>query len=168
MPIEVQAPSFAPDPAVPAHVVLVRPEIPQNTGSIARLCAGTGAWLHLVEPLGFRLEDKYLKRAGLDYWPGVRLSLWPSEDALLDALPWERVLAFSAAAQRIHWETAYPVSPVLVFGAESIGLGETWRQERSEHLVGLPTSEAIRSLNLAQAVALGLYEGLRQQKWRPS
>lgn len=167
MTVELTPPDLSVSREITAHIVLIRPEIPQNTGSIARLCAGTGAWLHLVGPTKFILEDKYLKRAGLDYWPNVRLSMWDNEDELLAALPWERVLAFSAEATPRHWDRQYPECPVLIFGTESVGLASHWRDRYVSHLTSLPIKGTVRSLNLAQSVALAHYEGLRQRDWNP-
>ncbi|MCB9507604.1 MAG: tRNA (cytidine(34)-2'-O)-methyltransferase [Myxococcales bacterium] len=147
------------------HVVLVEPEIPQNTGSIARLCAATRAWLHLVEPLGFVLEDRYLRRAGLDYWPGVRLSVHRSLDALEAMLPRERAHLFTKRATTLHTEARYSRGDVLVFGRETRGLDEALLERFSDRLVRIPTSSEVRSINLANAASVGAYEVLRQLEW---
>lgn len=144
------------------HIVLVEPEIPPNTGSIARLSAATGAWLHLVEPLGYSLEDRYLKRAGLDYWPNVRLSVHPSLAVLEERLPWERTWLFSKKATHSYVDVAYEPGSVIVFGPESRGLPESWLQAHAERTVTIPQSDHVRSLNLAQAAAIGSYEIVRQ------
>ena len=149
--------------AAPLHVVLVEPEIPPNTGSIARLAAGTGAWLHLVEPLGYELDDRHLKRAGLDYWPAVRLSVHPSWSSLEAALPWDRVWLLSSHGELVHTEVAYPDGAVLVFGRESRGLPAELLARRADRAVRIPTLGAIRSLNVAQAAAVVVYEALRQR-----
>jgi tRNA (cytidine/uridine-2'-O-)-methyltransferase len=151
---------------VPFHVVLVEPEIPQNSGNIARLCAGTGAWLHLVEPLGYKLEDRYLRRAGLDYWPGVTLSVHPSIADLEEMLPRERTWLFSKRGESVYTDVSYPTGAVLVFGCETRGVPAEFVERWKEGLVRLPTTGNVRSLNLANTVAVGSYEVVRQQGWR--
>jgi tRNA (cytidine/uridine-2'-O-)-methyltransferase len=148
------------------HVVLVTPEIPQNTGSVARMAAGARAWLHLVEPLGFALEDRYLKRAGLDYWPGVRLSVHPSVSALAAMLPRDRTVLFSAKATELYTDRTYERGAVLVFGCETRGLPAELVDAFSDTLVRIPTSGEIRSLNLATSVGIATFEVVRQQGWR--
>lgn len=151
------------DPDAPAlHVVLVQPEIPPNTGSIARLCAATNTWLHLVEPLGYELDDRHLKRAGLDYWPAVRLSVHPSLEALTELLPWDRTWIFSKKAEKVHTDVVFPRDAVLVFGRESAGLPEEWLSTYHERAVRIPTTANVRSLNLSQAAAITVYEFVRQ------
>ena len=165
MSIPVIPPSFKWDGVgapVSLHVVLVEPEIPPNTGSIARLCAATGTWLHLVRPLGFELSDRHLKRAGLDYWPAVRLSVHESLDAVAQALPWDRTYLFSKKADAVYFDVDYPREPVLVFGRESAGLPEPFVLAHAEHALRIPSTGDVRSLNLAQAAALGVYEVVRQ------
>lgn len=147
------------------HVVLVHPEIPQNTGSIARLCAGTRTWLHLVEPLGYKLEDRYLKRAGLDYWPGVRLSVHRDLASLEAMLPAERTWLFSKTGERSYLEVPLAAGSVLVYGCETRGLPDAFVERYADRLVRIPTSSAVRSLNLSNSVAIGVYEGLRQIGW---
>ncbi len=148
------------------HVVLVAPEIPQNTGNIARLCAGAHAWLHLVEPLGYKLEDRYLKRAGLDYWPSVRLSVHASLDDLLALLPTERAVFFTKTGDGLYRDVAYERGAILVFGRETKGLPASLTDAHPERCVRIPTSSNVRSLNLANSVAIGAYEVLRQLDWR--
>ena len=148
------------------HIVLVHPEIPQNTGNIARLCAGAHAWLHVVEPLGYVLEDRYLKRAGLDYWPSVRLSIHPSLDALLEILPMDRVRLFTKYADRLYRDVEFERGSVLVFGCETKGLPRSLTDAHADLGVRLPTSSNVRSLNLSNTVAVGAYEVLRQLEWR--
>jgi tRNA (cytidine/uridine-2'-O-)-methyltransferase len=145
------------------HVVLVAPEIPQNTGSIGRLCVATDTTLHLLDPLGFRLEDRYLRRAGLDYWPHVRVVRHPSWAAFTAARPPGRLLCFSARAARSYTSVRYRDDDLLVFGGESRGLPPAIRAAHADATFGIPlASEQVRSLNLATAVAVVLYEGLRQ------
>jgi len=145
------------------HVVLVAPEIPPNTGSIGRLCVATGTPLHLIEPLGFVIDDKHLRRAGLDYWPYVELHRWASWDAFLAGRPAGRLLCFAARAPRSYTSVAYRHDDILVFGGESRGLPDAIRAVHADALFGIPlASTRVRSLNLATAVAVVLFEGLRQ------
>lgn len=144
------------------HVVLVEPEIPQNTGSVARLCAATATPLHLVGKLGFSLEDRYLKRAGLDYWPFVDLSVHASWPAFAAARAPGRLLAFSSHGEGSYTQVAYREDDLLVFGGETKGLPDALRAELAPlHLIPMPGA-GVRSLNLANAVSIVLYEGLRQ------
>jgi tRNA (cytidine/uridine-2'-O-)-methyltransferase len=145
------------------HVVLVAPEIPQNTGSIGRLCVATGATLHLIEPLGFEISDRQLRRAGLDYWPHVDLVRHRSWEAFLEARPPGRLLGFSARTSRPYTTVRYRDDDLLVFGGESRGLAAAVRAALADATFGIPiASEHVRSLNLATAVAVVLYEALRQ------
>jgi tRNA (cytidine/uridine-2'-O-)-methyltransferase len=147
---------------VPLHVVLVYPEIHYNTGNVARTCAVTDTSLHLVEPLGFSLEDRYLRRAGLDYWPMVKLTVHPDLDhlrAALGHLPWAY---FSARATRWYTELRFRPDHVLVFGRESTGLPDELLTGPEVYRVPMRPVPGARSLNLANTVALVLYEGLRQ------
>ena len=145
------------------HVALVEPEIPPNTGSIARLCAATHTPLHLVEPLGFRIDDRHLRRAGIDYWAHVdvrRHADWP---AFLAAHPGGRLHLFSARAERPYTACRYAADDFLVFGGESRGLPPALREAYAGRLYRIPmASEHVRSLNLATAVGIVLYEALRQ------
>jgi tRNA (cytidine/uridine-2'-O-)-methyltransferase len=144
------------------QVVLVEPEIPQNTGSVARLCAATATRLHLVGRLGFSLEDRYLKRAGLDYWPLVDLRVHGSWSDFAAAIGPERLLAFSSHGTDSYTRVAYDDADCLVFGGESHGLPAGLR-DRLAPLYRIPLAQpAVRSLNLANAVSIVLYEGLRQ------
>lgn len=145
------------------HVVLVAPEIPQNTGNIGRTCVATGCRLHLVGPLGFSLEDRYLRRAGLDYWADLDLALhddWPACRATLGAAP---MWLFTATARLHYTEVAYGPDDALVFGCESSGLPPALLQAHRERCVRLPMRATYRSLNLGNAAAIGVYEALRQQ-----
>jgi len=157
--------------AVPSfHVVLVRPEIPQNSGSIARLTAATHTRLHLVGPLGYSLEDRYLKRAGLDYWPLVDLRTYSgwhefaaAHHAQASAEIEARMRYFSARAERSYLEAEYAPGDFLVFGSETKGLGEEFLRTRTEATYRIPIFEpGVRSLNLANAVSIVLYEALRR------
>jgi len=153
-----------PDPHF--NVVLVRPEIPQNTGSIARLTAAAKVRLHLVGPLGFSLADRYLKRAGLDYWPFVDFityTEWDEFAAAHEKVNAERFKYFSVHARRRYHHAQYRRGDFLVFGSETKGLGASFLAERHESAYRIPLFEpGVRSLNLANAVSIVLYEGLRQ------
>jgi len=146
------------------NIVLVEPEIPPNTGNIGRLCAATAAHLHLVEPLGFSLDDKYLKRAGLDYWPHVQLHRWNSFATLQRAYPQSRWWLTSKNASVSYTQVAFKPGDFLVFGKESAGLSETiLNAHKSQSCIRIPLfNPAVRSLNLANAVGIILYEALRQ------
>lgn len=145
------------------HVVLVNPLIPQNTGNIARLCAGTDTDLHLVGELGFSLEDRYLKRAGLDYWPAVKLHRHDSFEALVAAHQPEDLALFSSRATRPYTEFAPRAEPWFVFGAETTGLPPALRDAHPDALYKIPITTHVRSLNLANSVAIVLYDALRQR-----
>ena len=150
------------------HVVLVHPEIHWNTGNAGRTCLAVGATLHLVEPFGFSLDEKQVKRAGLDYWPHVSLRVWP------DWATFERELPrlgepwfFSTKAERVLWDAplAATADTVLVFGRETAGLPDDIRVKYADRLVTMPmTSPVVRSLNLSTSVGVAVYEALRQQR----
>lgn len=145
------------------HVVLVHPQIPQNTGNIARLCAGTDAELHLVGELGFSLEDRYLKRAGLDYWPHVRLHRHDTlEDALSTAGP-EDVAFFSSHATRSYLDFHPSGEPWVVFGREADGLPPEVLSANTHRTYKVPINRNVRSLNLGNCCAVVLYEVLRKR-----
>lgn len=144
------------------RVVLVEPEIPQNTGSVARLCAATATPLDLVGKLGFSLEDRYLKRAGLDYWPFVDVSVHATWDAFRAARPAGRLLAFSSHGVASYTTIAYRDDDLLVFGGETRGLPDALRTELAPlYAIPMPGT-GVRSLNLANAASIVLYEALRQ------
>ena len=144
------------------HIVLVEPEIPQNTGTIARTCAVTGAKLHLVRPLGFSVEDKQLKRAGLDYWHTLDITYHDSFEELELAYPEARFFLLSTHATKSYTEVSYADGDFLVFGKETAGLGPQLLARRSEDAVRIPMREGLRSLNLSNSAAIVLYEALRQ------
>ena len=148
------------------HVVLVEPEIHWNTGNAGRTCLAVGAQLHLVEPLGFSLDEAQVRRAGLDYWPRVSPRVWPSWEALERALPeLGAPFFFSAAGARELHETRFPRPAVLVFGRESVGLPPALLARHRERSVRLPMVDPeLRSLNLSTTVGIAAYEVLRQ--WR--
>jgi tRNA (cytidine/uridine-2'-O-)-methyltransferase len=145
------------------HVVLVEPQIPQNTGNIARTCAATGCILHLVHPLGFSVEDRYLKRAGLDYWHLVEIHHHQTIDELLTAYPAAPFFFTTTRAGRLYTEVCYPPASFLVFGKETAGLPVSLLARYPERCIRIPMRVAARSLNLANAVAIVVYEALRQQ-----
>ena len=147
------------------HIVLVEPEIPQNTGNIACTCAATGSELHLVEPLGFRLEDKYLKRAGLDYWPLVKVHVHPDFADVLAAYPGASFYYASTKAPQSYTQVDYPKDVFLVFGRESRGLPENLLERVYDRCIRIPMVEGARSLNLSNSVAICAYEVLRQHQF---
>ena len=149
--------------------MLVEPEIHWNTGNAGRTCLAAGARLHLVEPLGFSLAEREVRRAGLDYWPRVEPRVWPGWAALEAELPGLGEPFFlTSEAPRTLWEVRYPQSVVLVFGRESTGLPAALRERYPERLVGIPMADPkLRSLNLSTAVAVALYEVLRQAGGSP-
>ncbi len=148
------------------HVVLVAPEIHWNTGNAGRTCLAAGAQLHLIEPLGFSLRERELRRAGLDYWPRVNPRVWPDWASFERELPGlGEPLLFSPRAGRSLWDVSFPERCVLVFGRESVGFSDELRQRYHERLIEIPMLDgALRSLNLSTSVAIALYEVRRQ--WR--
>ncbi len=151
----------------PFHIVLVRPEIPQNTGSIARLAAATRSRLHLVRPLGFSLEDRYLKRAGLDYWPLVDLRVYQDWNEFAvnqqETVRSPNFKYFSAHAEKVYLQAEFRCRDFLVFGSETKGLGSEFLEPRRQSSYRIPIFErGVRSLNLANAVSIVVYEALRQ------
>lgn len=145
------------------NIVLIEPEIPPNTGNIARLSTATAANLHLVGKLGFSIEDRYLKRAGLDYWDKVNLKLWDSLEQLQAAHPVGRFWYLSTRADKSCYETGlYQNGDFLVFGRETAGLPEELLAANQEQCLTIPMPGRVRSLNLSNAVAVVLYEALRQ------
>jgi len=145
-------------------IVLFEPEIPPNTGNIARTCAATHTPLHLIRPLGFKLSDKYLKRAGLDYWKFVQLTVWPNWQTFCQHLsPKARLVLTSAKAQKLYTDFSFAQHDFIVFGPETRGLPPEIMAQ-SPHQITIPISNQVRSLNLATSVGIVLYESLRQLK----
>lgn len=144
------------------HIVLIEPEIPQNTGNIARTCAATGSELHLVEPLGYKLEDKYLKRAGLDYWHLVNVHVHKDFSQVLEQYPGAEFFYASTKAPRSYAQAQYPRDAFLVFGKESRGLPENLLERVYDRCIRIPMVPDARSLNLSNSVAIVAYEALRQ------
>ena len=152
------------DPSL--HVALVEPEIHWNTGNAGRTCLAAGAKLHLVEPLGFSLDEREVRRAGLDYWPRVLPVVWPSFAAFEAALPeLGEPFLVSPDAPRSFWEVHYPPRTVLVFGRESVGFSIDQRARHAHRLVRVPMADpALRSINVSTCVGVVLYEVLRQRR----
>lgn len=146
----------------PFHIVLVEPEIPPNTGNIARLCAATGTPLHLVGKLGFSLDDRYLKRAGLDYWHSVEISTWPDLATLQAAFPFARFVYASKKAASCHTAFPFREGDFLVFGKETEGLPDALIDAHPDTSIRIPIFGNVRSLNLSTATGIVLYEALRQ------
>ncbi len=144
------------------HIVLVEPEIPQNTGNIARTCALTGTTLHLVKPLGFSLEDRYLKRAGLDYWDKVEVRLWESIAEFFASFRGYRFYLATTHAPRAYHEYKYEQDDVFIFGRETRGLSPDLLAAYPDNQIKIPMLDIGRSLNLANSAAIILFEALRQ------
>jgi tRNA (cytidine/uridine-2'-O-)-methyltransferase len=147
------------------HIVLVEPEIPHNAGAAGRLALATGSTLHLIEPLGFSLDDKHVRRTGLDYWQDVKLRVWTSFEELRQAAgPAARFWFLSTKAQATPWQAAFQPGDYLVFGRETRGLPEALTADAGNQALRIPMEPGgTRSLNLATSVAIVLYEALRQQ-----
>jgi tRNA (cytidine/uridine-2'-O-)-methyltransferase len=147
---------------LPFHIVLIEPEIPPNTGNIARLCGATGTILHLVGKLGFSTDDRQLKRAGLDYWSEVDIHYWPDLEALKSAYPGARLVYTSKKAEKSHVSFLFEPGDFIVFGKETKGLPEELLEANRETCIRIPLSGKVRSLNLSTAAGIVLYEALRQ------
>ena len=147
------------------HVVLLAPEIHWNTGNAGRTCLAVGAQLHLIEPLGFSLDEREVRRAGLDYWPRVKPRVWPSWEAFEAELPvLGEPFLFSPHAPRPLWSAVFPERTVLIFGPESVGFPAALRERYRERLLGIPMRDPeLRSLNLSTCVGIAAYEVLRQR-----
>jgi tRNA (cytidine/uridine-2'-O-)-methyltransferase len=151
------------------RVVLFQPEIPQNTGNIARTCAATHTPLHLIEPLGFHLSDRYLKRAGLDYWPSVSLRVHRDTETFRRALAPCRCVFFSAHARRSFYDFEFETGDCLCFGSETTGLPISLLKGEEQHTVNIPIDRSrVRSLNLSTTVGVALFEAIRQRMVRES
>jgi tRNA (cytidine/uridine-2'-O-)-methyltransferase len=151
------------------HIVLCQPEIPPNTGNIIRLCANTGAALHIIEPLGFEMDDKRLRRAGLDYHEFANVQIWNSLPSYIDTYADRRLIAVETCGQTFHSDFTYATGDSLVFGSETKGLSDdTVGLFDAQNVVRLPMLEGSRSLNLSNAVAVALYEAWRQLKFSGS
>lgn len=144
------------------NIVLVEPEIPQNTGNIARTCAATGARLHIIEPMGFKIDDKKLKRAGLDYWYLLDITYYKNLDDFFERNKGGSFYYFSTKADKTYSDIEYPDNSYLFFGKETKGLPEKLLYDNHETTVRIPMIDDARSLNLSNSVAIGVYEVLRQ------
>jgi tRNA (cytidine/uridine-2'-O-)-methyltransferase len=147
------------------HIVLVEPEIPGNTGNIARLCAATNSELHLVKPLGFSIEDKYLKRAGLDYWNLVKVHIHENFAEVIELYKGHNFYFNTTKADKHYSDIQYRADDFLVFGKETAGLPQDLLTEYKEYCIRIPMVDDARSLNLSNAAAIVVYEALRQQQF---
>lgn len=147
------------------NIVLIEPEIPQNTGNIARTCAATGASLHLVKPMGFEVDDRKLKRAGLDYWHQLDITYYENTEEFFEKNKGENFFFFSTKAPRAYSDVKYPQRCFLVFGKETKGLPEPLLEANLDKCVRMPMRETLRSLNLSNTVAIAVYETLRQRNF---
>ncbi len=145
------------------NIVLVEPEIPQNTGNIARTCAATGAALHLVRPLGFEIDDRKLKRAGLDYWDKLDITYYDNLDDFFAKNPDAEFFCFTTKAKYCYTDVTYPRRTFLMFGKETKGLPEDFLYNNPERCVRIPMRDTLRSLNLSNSAAIAVYEVLRQR-----
>ena len=144
------------------NIVLYSPEIPQNTGNISRTCAVTGAALHIIKPIGFEISDRTLKRAGLDYWDKLSVTYYDNYEDFLSKNPDAKLYFFSSKAGKRYTDFEYPDDAYLVFGSETRGLPEELVSENIETAVRIPMLPTLRCLNLSNAVAIAVYEALRQ------
>ncbi len=145
------------------NIVLLEPEIPANTGNIGRTCVSTGSRLHLIKPLGFSLAEKELRRAGLDYWPNLDVTVYENYEDFLERNPGAKIYYATTKARRTYTEPAYGPDDYLMFGRESAGIPEEILVEHEDTAVRIPMVKDNRSLNLSNSVAILLYEALRQQ-----
>ncbi|MDD4003192.1 MAG: tRNA (uridine(34)/cytosine(34)/5-carboxymethylaminomethyluridine(34)-2'-O)-methyltransferase TrmL [Clostridia bacterium] len=144
------------------NIVLIEPEIPQNTGNIVRTCAATGSKLHLIKPLGFEISDKYLKRAGLDYWQYAEIKYYDSFKELTDIAGKSKLFFASTKAQKVYSDVSYSDGCYIVFGKETKGIDEKILKDNYSNCIRIPMQSTSRSLNLSNSVAVVLYEALRQ------
>lgn len=145
-------------------IVLVHPTIPWNTGNIGRSCVSTNTHLHLVGPMGFELSDTKLKRAGLDYWPNLEYTVHDNIEIFLEKYPNRPKFLFSRFAEKLYWDVAYPKDAMLIFGSETQGLPEDFKNDHPDQLLRIPTPGKVRSLNLSTSVGIVLFEALRQNQ----
>ncbi len=147
------------------NIVLLEPEIPANTGNIGRTCVATGTRLHLIEPLGFRLSEKEIKRAGMDYWQDLDVNVYLNYEDFLEKNPGAKIYYASTKAPQIYTQVRYEKDDYLMFGKESAGIPEEILLKNQEAAIRIPMKEDIRSLNLSNSAAIVLYEALRQQEF---
>ena len=148
------------------NVVLLEPEMPANTGNIGRTCVATGTVLHLIEPLGFHLDDRSIKRAGMDYWHKLDVRRYINYEDFLEKNPGAIIYMATTKARKVSTEVAYEEDCYIMFGKESAGIPEEILKQNKERCVRIPMNEEIRSLNLSNSVAIMLYEALRQQGFK--
>ena len=148
------------------NIVLIEPEIPQNTGNIARTCAVTGAALHLIEPLGFKIDSAKLKRAGLDYWDELPITFYKDTDEFFERNGGRDMYFFTTKSNKIYTDVIYPDDVYLVFGKETAGISEDILRQNIENCVRIPMMGDKRSMNLSNSVAVGVYEVLRQRGFK--
>ncbi|MCM1040147.1 MAG: tRNA (cytidine(34)-2'-O)-methyltransferase [Ruminococcus sp.] len=144
------------------HIILHQPEIPANTGNIGRTCVATGSSLHLIEPLGFRLDEKSVKRSGMDYWEQLEVTRYINYQEFLEKHPGAKIWMASTKAQKVYTEVSFDMDDFIMFGKESGGIPEEILVKNKENCIRIPMLEQIRSLNLSNSVAIVLYEALRQ------
>ena len=147
------------------NIVLYQPEIPQNTGNIMRTCAATGAKLHLIEPLGFRLNEKSIKRAGMDYWEHLDVTRYMNFEEFLEKNPGAKIYMATTKGQHVYSDVKYEPDCYIMFGKESAGIPEEILVKNPENCIRIPMLSEIRSLNLSNSVAVVLYEALRQNNF---
>ncbi len=144
------------------HIVLYQPDIPPNTGNIARLCVATNSHLHIIKPMGFSLDNKHLKRAGLDYWKHLNLTVYNSLSDFLEFASNKTIYFLTTKAKRTIYEPNYKKGDIFMFGSETKGLPENLLKENFENCINIPTTDKVRSINLADSVSIVLYEAIRQ------
>lgn len=147
------------------NIVLYEPEIPANTGNIGRTCVATGTRLHLVEPLGFRLDEKSLRRAGMDYWKDLDVTTYVNYEEFLEKNPGAKIYMATTKARKVYTQAAYEPDCYIMFGKESAGIPEEILVDHKEECIRIPMARQIRSLNLGNSVAVVLYEALRQNEF---
>ncbi|NMA84699.1 MAG: tRNA (uridine(34)/cytosine(34)/5-carboxymethylaminomethyluridine(34)-2'-O)-methyltransferase TrmL [Epulopiscium sp.] len=147
------------------NIVLLEPEIPHNTGNIARTCAATGTKLHLIKPLGFSIEDKYLKRAGLDYWSLLDIAIYENFDDFIEKQNSPKIYMATTKAHKTYADIDYEKDAFIMFGKETAGIPKSILDEHEENCIRIPMMKDARSLNLANSVAIVLYEALRQHQF---
>lgn len=148
------------------HIILHQPEIPTNTGNIGRTCAATGSCLHLIEPLGFRLDEKSIKRAGMDYWDSLAVTRYVNFEEFQEKHPDAKIWYATTKAKKAYADVAFGMDDYIMFGKESAGIPEEILVDHEEDCIRIPMLDSIRSLNLSNAVAIVLYEALRQNDFR--
>lgn len=148
------------------NIVLHQPEIPANTGNIGRTCVATGTRLHLIEPLGFRLDEKSIRRAGMDYWEHLEMTRYINYQEFLDQNPGAKIWFATTKAKKVYSEVAFGPDDYIMFGKESAGIPEEILVANEEHCIRIPMLSSIRSLNLSNSVAIVLYEALRQNDFQ--